>query len=99
MSSKIEKDIQTITFMITLYCRHKEGNKSLCPSCKALQEYAIARLTNCKFGAEKPACKNCPIHCYRPDMRQAIQKVMRYSGPRMIYLAPWTAIKHLIFKK
>ncbi len=27
-------------------------------------------------------CSNCRVHCYSPDMRQQIKKVMRFSGPQ-----------------
>jgi predicted amidophosphoribosyltransferase len=97
--SKIEKDKATVAFMIELYCRHKEGNSTLCPRCKQIMEYAMDRLEHCRYGVNKVACKNCPTHCYRPEMRQAIREVMRYSGPRMMIYAPWIAIKHFLLNK
>lgn len=27
-----------------------------------------------------PACKNCTVHCYAPEMRQRIRQVMKFSG-------------------
>lgn len=57
------------------------------------------RLEHCRYGVDKAACKNCPTHCYRPEMRQAIREVMRYSGPRMLIYAPWVAIKHFLLSK
>ena len=65
---------------------------------KELIDYACARLERCKYGIEKPACKNCPTHCYKSDMRQKIREVMRWSGPRMILFAPVAAIRHLMNK-
>ena len=47
----------------------KEGNASLCPACHELLTYARDRLNHCKFGNDKPTCKKCPVHCYRPDMK------------------------------
>lgn len=44
---------------------------------------------------KKTTCKKCPVHCYSPDMREKIRAVMRYSGPRMIFLHPFAAIRHL----
>lgn len=85
--------------MIGLYCRKKEGNTTLCSACKELLDYATDRLEHCKFGKQKPSCKTCPIHCYRPDMRETMRKVMRYSGPRMILYAPGLAFKHFFFNK
>lgn len=97
MKSKIEKDKQIVLYMISLYCRHKEGNAALCTSCQKILEYATIRLQHCRYGVQKPTCKKCPIHCYRSDMRLAMQKVMRYAGPRMIIHHPWISIKHWLF--
>ena len=38
----------------------------------------------------------CPVHCYRPEMKERIRMVMRWSGPRMIIYHPIAAIKHLM---
>jgi hypothetical protein len=55
-------------------------------------------LKYCQFGDKKPTCEKCPIHCYTPEMRDKIRKVMRYSGLRMIYTHPIMGFRHL-FKK
>ena len=68
---------------------------SLCPQCQALLDYAHKRLDHCKFGEDKPSCTRCPVHCYKPDMREQIRQVMRYSGPRMLLHDPIMAIRHL----
>ena len=44
------------------------------------------------------ACKNCPVHCYKPEMREQIRIVMRWAGPRMLFYKPIAAIKHLLGK-
>ena len=93
---RIEEDQQVIRQMIQLYCRQKEGHETLCDSCRELLEYATQRLEHCRYGAEKPTCRKCPIHCYRPDMRARIQAVMRWAGPRMLFHHPLAAIKHLL---
>lgn len=67
----------------------------LCPQCQALLDYAHKRLEHCKFGEDKPSCTRCPVHCYKPAMRQQIRQVMRYSGPRMLLHNPVLAIRHL----
>ncbi len=46
--------------------------------------------------AEKTFCAHCKVHCYRPEMREKIRKVMRFSGPRMIIYAPKTALWHML---
>lgn len=81
--------------MIRLYCRRKEGNKELCPQCSELLEYAYARLSCCPFGEEKTTCRLCTVHCYKPEMKKRMQKVMRYAGPRMLLYHPIAAFRHL----
>ena len=101
--TRIEHEKQVIGLMIRLYCQKKEGNKELCPECKALLEYADKRLEHCKFGERKTTCRLCPVHCYKPDMRQRMRDVMRWAGPRMILYNPMEVIKHtireLLYKK
>jgi hypothetical protein len=96
---KIEREKKTVGMMVRLYCRHFEGNKQLCEECAELLRYAEARLDRCKFGADKPTCRKCPIHCYKPDMRQKMKAVMRWAGPRMMLYHPIEAIRHLIREK
>lgn len=92
---KIEREKRIVESMIRLYCRGKEGNNELCDDCRALLTYAHARLSRCKFGNDKTSCKRCPIHCYKPDMRSRMRQVMRYSGPRMLFHHPITALRHI----
>jgi hypothetical protein len=83
--------------MIALYCRdHHDGPAGICEDCRALAAYADRRIDYCVFGPEKPVCSRCPVHCYRPGMREKIRAVMRYSGPRMLMRHPVDAIRHLI---
>lgn len=82
--------------MIRLYCRKYEGNTKLCEECRELMRYAERRLDGCKFGEKKPTCRQCPIHCYKPDMKEKMQRVMRWAGPRMMLYNPVEAIKHLL---
>jgi len=56
---------------------------AVCETCRELLEYAEKRRAFCPHDP-KPQCKNCPKHCYKPDMRSFMQDVMRYSGPRSI---------------
>ena len=56
--------------------------------------YATARLDRCKFGDGKTKCHKCPVHCYRPDMREKIREVMRFSGPRMMFYHPFEALRY-----
>lgn len=92
---RITEEKISVERMIRLYCRYKEGNRRLCPECSAMLEYALGRLDKCRFSNDKPTCRKCPVHCYRPDMRRRIRKVMRWSGPRMILFHPCMAVRHL----
>lgn len=93
--SHIEWEKSTVELMIRLYCRKKEGNKILCPACDSLLKYAHARLDHCPFGNGKNSCQHCPVHCYQPEMREKMRRVMRYAGPRMILYHPLAALRHL----
>lgn len=87
---------QTVTAMVRLYCaEHHPNDNGVCRDCGALLQYAHARLAACPYGAGKPTCKACPIHCYKPEPREAMKTVMRFSGPRMLWRHPWLALVHL----
>lgn len=97
-ASRITREKETVKRMIRLYCLKKEKNQALCPQCAELLEYAYVRLERCPFGEKKKACKSCAIHCYKPDKREHMRKVMRYAGPRMLFYHPVAAIRHLLEK-
>jgi hypothetical protein len=96
---KIVKEKRIIKTMINIYCKKKHNSKGeLCSECSELLEYAHKRLDFCKFGDEKKFCSNCPIHCYKKDMKVKVKDVMRFSGPRLIFHEPLEVIKHIIEK-
>lgn len=95
--NKIDYEKIIVEHMISLYCRKKHKCTILCDDCAKLKAYAIERLTKCRFGDSKPACKLCEVHCYNKDMRNLIRQVMRFSGPRMFFYYPKDAFLH--FKK
>lgn len=96
-SSRIGREKRTIRAMIGIYCRaHHEMRGELCASCEELLNYAICRLDRCPFGADKTTCARCPIHCYKPAMRERVRTVMRYAGPRMMIRHPILALRHLL---
>ncbi len=92
-----DREKRTVSRMIRIYCcsRHGQQKGMLCSGCLQLENYAHGRLERCLFGENKPACKNCTIHCYKPEYRQKIQEVMRFAGPRMLLYYPFDAIRHL----
>ena len=96
VQTKREREKELVSQMIALYCRRKHGGKALCPDCAALDSYARQRSDKCPFMETKTFCSNCRVHCYRPEMRERIRAVMRFSGPRMIFHHPVIALRHVI---
>ena len=100
VQSKREREKRMVSQMIALYCRKQHGTLSgLCPECEALTAYARQRSDRCPFMETKTFCSNCRVHCYRPDMRDRIRAVMRFSGPRMMFHHPIAAIRHVVSTK
>lgn len=95
---RIEREKKTVAMMIAVYCRRHHGalGTDLCADCAGLLEYAHIRLDHCPKGNAKGSCRRCEIHCYAPDKRAKIRDVMRYVGPRMLFISPLQAIRHLI---
>ena len=97
--TRIEKEKQTVAKMVELYCHgHGHATNGLCEECAALLAYSHSRLDRCKFGNNKSTCKQCPVHCYKPMMREQMRQVMRYAGPRMLWHHPVAALKHLFME-
>jgi len=94
---RLRRERRTLVLMTELYCsaRHNSAG-ALCVQCRQLLEYALERVERCPHGARKPACSACTVHCYQPDMAEAIRGVMRYSGPRMVLRHPVLALRHLV---
>ncbi len=92
-----EKDLQTGGTMIEIFCHGNHGtSEGLCQDCQKLLDYVRLRLEHCPLLEDKPACSQCPVQCYKPDMKKNIRAVMRYAGPRMLYLHPILAIRHYL---
>lgn len=100
IQNKREREKRIVSEMIALYCRRRHGTrKGLCTECEALDAYARMRSDKCPFMETKTFCSNCKVHCYRPDMREKIRAVMRFSGPRMLTVHPVLAMRHVIESK
>lgn len=95
---RMAREARTIEAMVRLYCRkhHRAVGRNLCHDCAELLDYAGMRLEKCPFQEEKTSCTKCPVHCYKPDMRERVRAVMRYAGPRMLLRHPVLAIMHLL---
>lgn len=108
VEEKRDDEKRTVSFMIQIYCRgnHKERNVLrqkgfMCEECMDLAEYAKMRSQKCPYIANgtKTFCSNCKTHCYKPDYREKIRKVMKYSGPRLIFYFPGKLLEHFISSK
>ncbi len=92
----LRREQKTVKAMVEIYCAdHHQQPDGLCEACEDLLRYSHQRLEKCPFGADKPTCKACPVHCYRRDRRAEMQIVMRHAGPKMLWRHPWLAIAHL----
>ena len=97
-SNRIKQEKKVIAQMIAIYCRrrHRPSDGALCAECDALLNYAMARLDRCPKGEAKSSCRKCDIHCYAPIQRKQVRDVMKYVGPRMLFINPAAAIRHLL---
>lgn len=103
LQAKRAHEKYVVTKMIAIYCAgvHKTDalkNGNLCDECKLLAEYVAERVDKCPFMQTKTFCSKCKVHCYSKENRDAIRRVMRYAGPRMIFYAPLMALRHAMGK-
>jgi hypothetical protein len=98
---RLRREARTVELMIRMHCRavHADASGGPCPECVGLLAYAKERLGTCRFGAAKPTCGGCAVHCFHPIMRDRIRAAMRYSGPRMLHRHPYLAICHLLDRR
>lgn len=96
MDKKINQEKYLVYRMIKIYCRKKHKSGELCQECKEPYKYAAERIDKCPHIQTKTFCSSCKTHCYKPDMREKIKNVMKFSGHRMFLYSPKAAIKHII---
>ena len=95
-TDKREQEKRIVGQMIHLFCRKRLHQAHLCPDCQAVLAYAADRCDHCPFMESKTFCSNCKVHCYRPEMREKIRAIMRFSGPRMLLYHPVLAVSHML---
>jgi len=96
-SARIRRELETVRAMLLIFCQNRHGgSRELCPGCAELWDYTRKRVEGCPFADGKPTCANCEVHCFRPEMRERIRDVMRFSGPRMPLRRPMLTIWHFI---
>lgn len=98
LDGNLLKEHQTIVAMVEIYCKahhQHQADGKLCDDCVAFTEYAHTRLDRCPYGQDKPTCNKCPVHCYKPHLREKAREIMIYAGPRMLLSHPIMALRHL----
>lgn len=100
LTGRLRREQDTFRCMALIYCDHHHGplEGGLCSACENFMQYAERRLEKCPYGADKPTCSNCPIHCYKPAQREQARSIMQFAGPRMTWRHPIRAIGHLLDK-
>ncbi len=96
-SQRIAREKKTVKIMIGIYCTAHHGNASgICGECAGLYDYAVRRTDKCPFKERKPVCGRCQVHCHKPEMREKMRAVMRYSGPKILLSHPVLGVMHII---
>lgn len=97
IEQKRSQEKATVGSMIEIYCHGVHGTKrgSLCGECQALNDYAALRTEKCPFMETKTFCSACKVHCYSKEKQEKIREVMRYAGPRMLFVHPVLALRHV----
>lgn len=107
------KDLKILALFTTVYCAaHHDGelfpldklpaslrvskSYSCCQECRDFLDYAIERRLRCPL-EDKPSCKHCPVHCYRPGHREKVREIMRYSGKALIRRGRLDLLWHYLF--
>lgn len=92
--ARLAREWRTLTAMVEIYCRDHHHANDRCAECREFLAYANVRLERCHFGAEKPVCAKCPVHCYQRERREQVRKIMIYAGPRMLWRHPVLSVRH-----
>lgn len=68
----------------------------VCKECRKFLLYALERRLRCPL-EEKPLCKHCPVHCYKPEYREKVREIMRFSGRHLIMRGRLDLLWHYFF--
>ena len=94
LHKKRDDEKRMVEYMIHYFC--KKHHKGEACECEELIHYAHMRIDKCPFMETKTFCSNCKVHCYNAEMREKIREVMRFAGPRMLFVHPVMAVRHVI---
>lgn len=113
LTRKERKDLKILALFTSVYCRDHHSQERLplsdlprsltvlqrfpcCVQCRDFLLYAIERRLRCPLD-DKPSCRHCPVHCYRPDQRELVRTIMRYSGKALIKKGRLDLLLHYLF--
>ncbi|SHJ56166.1 Nitrous oxide-stimulated promoter [Malonomonas rubra DSM 5091] len=113
LTRKERKDLKVLALFTSVYCKahHQAGRSPIenlppelshlsgyrcCTECTEFLLYAIERRLKCPLD-EKPSCKHCTIHCYRPGHREKVREIMRFSGKALIRKGRLDLLWHYFF--
>lgn len=68
----------------------------VCDSCREFLSYAIERRLRCPLDP-RPVCKHCHVHCYKPDYRERVREIMRFSGKYLMLRGRLDLLWHYFF--
>jgi hypothetical protein len=68
----------------------------VCADCAEFLGYAFDRRLRCPL-VEKPTCKHCPTHCYKPGHREKVREIMRFTGKHLIVRGRLDLLWHYFF--
>jgi hypothetical protein len=68
----------------------------VCAECGDFLLYAFSRRLRCPLD-EKPTCKHCHVHCFRPGHREKVLEIMRFSGKYLIRRGRLDLLWHYFF--
>jgi hypothetical protein len=69
---------------------------SVCDECRDFLLYAFERRLRCPLD-EKPFCKHCHVHCFKPGHREKVRDIMRFSGQYLIRRGRLDLLWHYFF--
>ena len=69
---------------------------AVCDECREFLLYAFDRRLRCPL-EEKPACKHCQVHCFKPGHREKVREIMRFSGQYLIRRGRLDLLWHYFF--
>lgn len=68
----------------------------VCNDCLNFLLYAFERRLRCPL-EDRPVCKHCPVHCYKPEYREKVREIMRFSGQYLIKRGRFDLLWHYFF--